>query len=214
MGTNQNIARLHTGELYQPGDPELMELQMQKLDLLYDYNQTRPHEGKRRTQILRELLAEAGEGCYIEPPFRANWGGVYMHLGKHVYANFNLTVVDDEAIFIGDNTMLGPNVTIITGTHPVAPELRGENPLQYNLPVHIGTNCWIGAGAVIMPGVTIGDRTVIGGGSVVTRDIPADVVATGSPCRVVRAIGESDRTCYYRDRRIDWDEALRIKQLP
>ena len=109
--------------------------------------------------------------------------------------------MDDTEIFIGDDTMIGPNVTIATAGHPVLPELRQEG-LQYNLPVHIGKNVWIGAAAVILPGVTIGDNTVIGAGSVVTKDIPADVVAVGNPCRILREIGEKDRIYYYRDRKI------------
>ena len=208
---NQNIERLQTGELYNPADPELMAMQSQKLELLYDYNMTRPSQMERRIEILRGLLAEMGEGSYIEPSFRANWGGRFMHLGKHVYINMNLTLVDDDHIYIGDNSMFGPNVTVITGTHPVSPELRGENPLQYNLPVHIGTNCWIAAGVTILPGVTIGDNTVIGAGSVVTRDIPANVVAMGTPCRVIRKIDDNDRTYYYREREIDRDMAAFLR---
>lgn len=127
-----------------------------------------------------------------------------MHLGKNVYANFSLTLVDDTHIYIGDCTMLGPNVTIATAGHPILPELR-EKGLQYNLPVHIGRNCWIGAGAIIMPGVTIGDNSVIGAGSVVTKDIPANVVAVGNPCRVMRPIGDKDREYYWRDKKINWD---------
>ena len=190
MSDTNNLEKLHAGELYDPADPDILALQSQKLDLLYDYNMTRPSEGGKRSEILRELLAEAGEGCYIEPPFKANWGGAFLHLGKHVYVNFGLTIVDDEHIYIGDNSMVGPNVIIITGTHPVDPSQRGELPLQYNLPVTIGTNCWIGAGAIIMPGVTIGDNSVVGAGSIVTHDIPANVVAVGNPCRVIRDLSQ------------------------
>ncbi|MDE6219494.1 MAG: sugar O-acetyltransferase, partial [Lachnospiraceae bacterium] len=121
------------------------------------------------------------------------------------YANYGLTCVDDTHIYIGDYTMLGPNVTIATAGHPILPELR-QRGLQYNMPVHIGQNCWIGAGAVIMPGVTIGDNVVIGAGSVVTKDIPSDVVAVGNPCRIMREVGERDRKYYFRDREINWDE--------
>ena len=113
--------------------------------------------------------------------------------------------MDDTHIYVGDHTMIGPNVTIATGGHPVLPALR-ERGMQYNMPVRIGKNCWIGAGSLIMPGVTIGDNSVIGAGSVVTRDIPANVVAVGNPCRVMREIGERDREFYYRDRKIDWGE--------
>ena len=140
---------------------------------------------------------------YIEAPFYANWGGHHCHFGSNVYANYCLTCVDDTHIYVGDYTMFGPNVTIATAGHPILPELR-EQVYQYNMPVHIGRNCWIGAGAVIMPGVSIGDNTVIGAGSVVTKDIPANVVAVGNPCRVMREINEHDREFYFKDRRIEW----------
>ena len=192
---------LHSGELYDPSDGEIMEVQLQCLEKLYDYNQTRPGEGARRQALLREMFAEIGEGCYIEPPLHANWGGRFVHFGKYVYANFGLTLVDDTHIYVGDCCMFGPNVVIATAGHPVLPELR-ERGLQYNAPVRIGRNCWIGAGALIMPGVSIGDNAVIGAGSVVTRDVPANVVAAGNPCRVLRPVGERDRQFYFRDRAI------------
>jgi len=197
--------KLHTGELYLPDDNEIMKEQSACMELLYDFNATRPSEVEKRIALLKKMFAEIGEGCWIEPPFRANWGGHNVHFGSHVYANFNLTLVDDTHIYVGDHTMIGPNVTIATGGHPVLPALR-ERGMQYNMPVRIGKNCWIGAGALIMPGVTIGDNSVIGAGSVVTRDIPANVVAVGNPCRVMREIGERDREFYYRDRKIDWGE--------
>lgn len=195
--------KMHTGELYLPTDPEIAAEQVLCLDRLYDYNQTRPTEAALRRHLLHELFAEIGDGCYIEPPFHANWGGRHVHFGKNVYANFNLTMVDDTDIYVGDCTMFGPNVTVATAGHPILPELRAQ-AYQYNFPVRIGKNCWIGAGAMILPGVTIGDNTVIGAGSVVNRDIPSNVVAVGNPCRVLREIGEHDRECYFRNRKIDW----------
>lgn len=199
--------KIHSQEMYLPGDPEILKEQFSYMEKLYEFNATRPGEGKRRSTLLHEMLADAGEGCYIEPPFHANWAGHHVHFGKGVYANFNLTVVDDTHIYVGDYTMFGPNVTIATGGHPILPELR-QKGYQYNAPVHIGKNCWIGANATIMPGVTIGDNTVIGAGSVVTRDIPANVVAVGVPCRVMREIGEKDREVYFRDKKINWDEVV------
>ena len=197
--------KMHSGELYLPGDPEIMEEQMACLERLYDFNMTRPSEMEKRSVLLKEMFAEIGEGCYIEPPLHANWAGKHVHFGKAVYANFNLTLVDDTHIYVGDYTMLGPNVTIATGGHPILPELR-EKAYQYNAPVRIGRNCWLGAGVIVAPGVTIGDNTVIGAGSVVTKDIPGNVVAVGVPCRVVRPIGERDREYYFKDRKIDWSE--------
>lgn len=198
------MEKLHSGELYFPGDASVLEQQFQCLERLYAFNQTRPSEMELRGRLLQEMFAEIGEGCYIEPPLHANFGGRHVHFGKGVYANFNLTLVDDTHIYVGDFTMIGPNVTIATAGHPLLPELR-EKGYQYNLPVHIGRNCWIGAGAILLPGVTIGENTVVGAGSVVTKDLPAGVVAVGNPCRVLRPIGERDRTFYYKDRRIDWE---------
>ena len=196
--------RLHTGEIYLPGDDEILEEQFQCQEKLYDYNQTRPSEGEKRSKLLKEMFAEIGDGCYIEPPLRANWGGHFVHFGKNIYANFNLTLVDDTHIYVGDATMFGPNVTIATAGHPILPELR-EQAYQYNMPVRIGKNCWLGAGVIVMPGVTMGDNTVIGAGSIVTKDIPANVVAVGNPCRVMREIGEHDREYYFKERRIEYE---------
>ena len=192
---------LHSGALYYPLAGEITGEQTRCLEKLYDYNHTRPGEGARREAMLRDMFAAFGEGSYIEPPLHANWGGRFVSFGKNVYANFGLTLVDDTYIHVGDNCMFGPNVVIATAGHPILPALR-EQGLQYNAPVRIGKNCWIGAGALVMPGVTIGENSVIGAGSVVTRDIPANVVAAGNPCRVLRPVGERDRQFYFRDRAV------------
>lgn len=193
--------KMFSGELYLPSDEQLMVEQNICLNRLYDFNQTRPTELEKRTQMLSEMFAEFGEGCYIEPPFHANWGGAHCHFGKYIYANFNLTLVDDTHIYVGDYTQFGPNVVIATAGHPILPELRKKG-YQYNAPVHIGKNCWIGAGAVIVPGVTIGDNTVIGAGSVVTKDIPSNVVAVGNPCKILREVNDHDREYYFKDKKI------------
>ena len=200
---SQMKERMHTGDLYLSGDQEIMEWQTKCLDRLYDFNMTRPTEGKKRESMLKEMFAEIGEGCYIEPPFHANFGGAHVHFGKNIYANFNLTLVDDTHIYVGDYTMFGPNVTVATAGHPILPELR-EKMYQYNFPVHIGKNCWIGAGVVIVPGITIGDNVVIGAGSVVTKDLPSNVVAVGNPCRVLREVNERDKKYYFEDRKIEF----------
>lgn len=194
--------KLHTTELYLPDDDEIMTEQMLCLEKLYDYNATRPLEAEKREKMLKDMFAEIGEECYIEPPLHANWGGKHVHFGNRVYANFNLTLVDDTHIYVGDCTMFGPNVTVATAGHPILPELR-EQAYQYNAAVHIGRNCWIGAGSVIVPGITIGDNVVIGAGSVVTKDLPDNVVAVGNPCRVLREISEHDREYYFKDKKID-----------
>ncbi len=196
-----NRDQLHTGELYLPMDPSILEEQLACLDRLYTFNQTRPTELERRQALLREMFAEVGENCYIEPPLHTNFGGRHVHFGRQVYANFNLTLVDDTHIYVGDCTMFGPNVVVATAGHPILPELR-EQGYQFNMPVHIGRNCWLGAGVIVLPGVTIGDNVVVGAGSVVTKDLPDNVVAVGNPCRVLREVGERDRQFYYRDRRI------------
>jgi galactoside O-acetyltransferase len=194
--------KMHRTELYLPNDESIMEAQTRCLDRLYDYNMTRPTESAKREAMLSEMFAEIGEGCYIEPPLHANHAGAHVHFGKYVYANFNLTLVDDTHIYVGDYTMFGPNVVVATAGHPILPRLRRKQ-YQYNAPVRIGSNCWIGAGAVILPGVTIGENTVIGAGSVVTRDIPANVVAVGNPCKVLRPIGQRDEEAYFQGRKID-----------
>ena len=204
----ENKDRMFTGDLYLPNDAAITEEQNACLELLYTFNQTRPSEQEKRNQLLKQMFAEIGENCYIEPPFHANFGGKHVHFGKNVYANFNLTMVDDGHIYVGDYTMFAPGVIVATAGHPILPELR-ETVYQYNMPVHIGKNCWIGAGAIILPGVTIGDQVVVGAGSVVTKDLPSNVVAVGNPCRVVREVSEHDRDYYFKNRKIDWDTLQR-----
>ncbi len=193
--------KLHTGDLYLPNDDEIVKIQQECLYKLYLYNKTSPLEMEKRESLLKEMFAEIGENCYIEPPFHSNFGAAHVHFGNNVYANFNLTCVDDTHIYIGSNTMLGPNVTLATAAHPILPSLR-EKAYQFNMPIYIGKNCWIGAGVIVLPGVSIGNNTVIGAGSIVTKDIPENVVAFGNPCKVVRAINEHDEIYYYKDRKI------------
>lgn len=193
--------KMKSGEVYFCTDEALMKEQTACLEKLYDFNATRPSEGEKRAALLKELLAEVGENCYVEPPLHANWG-CHTHFGKNVYANFNLTLVDDIDIFVGDSVMFGPNVTVATAGHPIDPALRLKVG-QFNIPVRIGNNVWIGANSVILPGITIGDNSVIGAGSIVTKDIPENVVAVGNPCRVLRPISERDKEYYYKDRKIN-----------
>lgn len=197
-----NLERMAKGLLYDPTTNDVMDYQLSLLDKMVEYNNTLPREQERRQKLLKEMFGSVGKGCYIEAPFHANWGGKHVFLGDYVYANFNLTLVDDANIYIGNNVMFAPGVIVATAGHPVNPTLR-EKGYQYNKEVRIGNNVWIGANATILPGVTIGDNTVIGAGAVVSRDIPANVVAMGVPCKVVREIGEHDKEYFFRNEKID-----------
>ncbi len=199
--------RMHTGELYLPGDEEIMTEQTKCLDRLYDFNHMKPSQYNERFALMKEMFPEVGEGTYIESPFYSNFGGKHVHLGKFVYFNFGCTCVDDTHIYIGDNTMFGPNCVLATAGHPLLPELRKKG-YQYNFPIHIGKNCWFGAGVIVTPGVTIGDNVVIGAGSVVNKDIPSNSIAVGSPCKVVREVNDHDKEYYFKDRKIDYDEII------
>ncbi len=199
-----NYERMEKGLIYDPADEEIMDEQVPWQEKLWAFNQLKPSEYDKKQQYMREVFAECGENCYIELPFRANWGGRHLHFGSGIYANSNLTLVDDGHIYVGDKVMFGPNVTIATANHPIDPELRSRG-LQYNKDVYIGENAWIGAGAVIVPGVHIGKNTVIGAGSIVTKDIPDHVIAVGNPCRVMREVSDRDKEFFYKNERIDWD---------
>ena len=198
MSLKEIFEKMHSGEIYDPGEPELVEYQEAKIEKVNQYNSTpaTPEGLKLRERMLTEMFAEIGENSYVEPPFHSNFGASHVHVGKMFYSNFNLTLVDDTHIYIGDNVMFAPNVVIVTAAHPINPDLR-RYALQYNQPVHIGNNVWLGTGVMVMPGVTIGDNSVIGAGSVVTKDIPANVVAFGTPCRVIRPISEKDYKTYF-----------------
>lgn len=196
MTTEEAMKRMKDGRIYCCSDEEISRIQLQCLDLQQEYNSTRPSDMERRKSLLERMFASFGENSYIEIPLHANWGGRNVHIGRNVYANFNLTLVDDADIYIDDSVMIGPSVVIATAAHPISPPMR-KRLAQYNLPVHICRNAWLGAGVMVMPGVTIGENSVIGAGSVVTKDIPANVVAYGSPCKVVRPITEADLK-YYR----------------
>ena len=193
--------KMKKGLLYDPGDEEIARMQLPYLDRLWEFNQLKPSQAREKEAYMKEVFAQCGEGCYIELPFHANFGGHHLHLGSYVYANFNLTLVDDGHIYIGDRVMIGPNVTIATASHPVDLELRGRN-LQFNKDVHIGDNVWIGSNAIILPGVTIGKNTVIGAGSIVTRDIPENVIALGNPCKVLREVSERDKEYFYKNEKV------------
>ena len=179
------------GKIYDPLDPEIQKEQFPFQDKLWEFNQLKPSDLEKKESYMKEVFAECGEGCYIELPFHANWRGHHVHFGSGIYVNSNMTMVDDAHIYVGDKVMFGPNVSVITASHPIEPELRARG-LQYNRDVHIGDNVWIGTGVIILPGVHIGKSSVIGAGSVVTKDVPDNVVAFGNPCRVIRRIEPQD----------------------
>ena len=188
MDLNKLNSILLSGDLYDPTVDEIMEYQLSRIEMVNDYNKIESSmEGlKKRSAQLKKMFRTYSNG-YIEPPFHANFGGLNVDIGRNVYVNFNLTLVDDGEITIGDYTMIGPNVTIITALHPESKELR-EKGLQYNKSVHIGKNVWIAANVTILPGVTIGDNSIIGANSLVTKDIPANVIAYGTPAKVIKPI--------------------------
>lgn len=209
--------RMKNGMLfYEHGHKDPVDIQQEKeleaerkhcKEVMYDYNNTRPSEDEKRLELLKGILGDCGDRVFIETPVHMSYGS-HVHLEESFYANFNLVLVDDTDIYIGDKTMIGPNVTVCTTGHPADPLYR-EMVAHYSLPIHIGKNVWIGANSVVLPGVTIGDNTVIGAGSIVTRDIPANVVAVGNPCRVMRELGERDREYYFRDLKVDFPYTMR-----
>jgi len=191
MDMINDMDMLHSQQLYNPTNDLIMAKQHESLELLEKFNALSVKDKKQRKDLMKQMFKSVGEGSHVEPPLRANWGGRFLSLGKNVYINFNLSLVDDTYISIGDGTLIGPNVTIATAIHPEDPKIR-KTGYQYNLPVTIGKNVWIGSGAIILPGVKIGDDSIIGAGSVVTKDIPNGVVAVGNPCRVLRQVRKDE----------------------
>jgi maltose O-acetyltransferase len=178
--------KMLAGELYDPLDAELAAARRRARDLCQALNNSRDEEEALRARILKELFGSAGESPWIQPPFYCDYG-TNITLGDKVFFNFNCVVLDVMAVKIGSYTMFGPNVQIYTATHPLDAAERRRG-LEFAKPITIGDDVWVGGSAVICPGVTIGSRAIIGAGSVVTRDIPADVFAAGNPCRVIRSI--------------------------
>lgn len=193
--------RMQNGQIYTDLEEGLPQERLYGKELVYDYNLTRPSEEDKRNEILKRLFGHVGKNIWIEPPLRVAYGN-RTYIGDNFYANFNLVLVDDINIFIGNNVMFAPNVIISTTGHPVHPDLR-KNGEQFSFPVKIEDNVWIGSNVVILPGVTIGENSVIGAGSVVTKDIPKNVVAVGNPCKVLRPITDRDRKYYYKDLKVD-----------
>ncbi len=179
--------KMLAGELYDPFDAELVLARERARDLCQDLNGTRERDQAERRAILEQLFGQGGNSVWMQPPFFCDYGSNIV-LGERVYFNFNCVVLDVCQVTIGDSTLLGPGVQIYAATHPLNAELRRKQ--EFGKPVEIGSDVWVGGGAIICPGVKIGSKTVIGAGSVVTKDIPAGVLAAGNPCRVIREITE------------------------
>jgi len=178
--------KMLAGELYDPLDQQLVVDRMRTRLLIKELNDSREDQTEERVRILKEMIPNAGEGLWLQPPFYCDYG-YNMVVGEKVFFNFNCVVLDVAEVKIGSRTLFGPNVQIYTATHPIDPVERASG-VEYAKPIIIGEDVWVGGSAVICPGVTIGDRCVIGAGSVVTKDIPDDVFAAGNPCRVIRSI--------------------------
>ena len=180
--------KMIAGDLYDPSDPELAAARERARNLCYALNQTRESEQEERRCVLRDLFGAGGDSVDLQPPFYCEYGS-NIYLGTRVFFNFNCVVLDVCEVRIGDHTLFGPGVQILPPLHPFNAQLRREK--EYGKPVVIGSDVWVGGGALILAGVRIGSRTVIGAGSVVTRDVPDEVFAAGNPCRVIRTIRES-----------------------
>lgn len=188
--------KMIAGKAYLAYGEELTSERMRAKELVYRFNNLPPAEQEEKNSILLRLFAELGEGFWIEAPFRCDYG-YNIHAGKNLYINYNCVILDCSPVTIGDNVMFGPNVSLFAAGHPVHPEPRTAG-WEYGRPITIGSRVWIGGNTVINPGVTIGENSVIGAGSVVTKDIPANVIAVGNPCRVLRPITEEDKQYYYK----------------
>lgn len=177
------------GELYDALDPELGRARERARDLCLDLNGTREREQEIRRHILTELFGSGGDSVWMQPPFYCDYGS-NIHLGQRIYFNFNCVVLDVCEVRIGDFTLFGPAVQIYTASHPMNAQLRRSQ--EFGKPITIGSDVWVGGASIICPGVNIGSRSVIGAGSVVTKNVPEGVFAAGNPCRIIREITEED----------------------
>lgn len=182
----------------------LSEERMENKKRIFRFNHLPPEDVKEQDLLIRKILGKTGDYVHIEAPFHCDYG-YNIEVGENFFANYNLTVLDVGKVRIGKNAQIAPNVSIYTAGHPVHPDTRNSG-YEYGIAVTIGDDVWIGGNVVILPGVTIGDRAVIGAGSVVTGNIPANAIAAGNPCKVIRMITEADRDYYYKDRRFDTDD--------
>jgi len=202
MKTEQE--KMLEGIPYKASDKELSMARLQAKELIFDFNQLRPKEIKQRKNIIKRLFEKTGVHFYIEPPFRCDYGK-NIRIGENFFANYNLVILDCAKVSIGDNVLFGPNVSLFTAGHPIHHEMR-EGDLEFAFPIRIGDNVWIGGNTVVNPGVEIGENSVIGSGSVVTKSIPANVIAAGNPCKIIRNITEEDKIFYAKGKRFETNE--------
>jgi len=193
--------KMLSGNPYFANGKELFLERQQAKELVFEFNNLPPKELKPRIEIIKKLFGKTEKGLYIEPPFRCDYG-YNISVGKNFYSNYNCTILDCAPVTIGDNVMFAPNVSIFTAGHPIHFEKRNSG-IEYAFPVSIGDNVWIGGNVVINPGISIGKNTVIGSGSVVTKDIPDNVIAAGNPCKIIRQITEEDKLYYFKKEKFD-----------
>lgn len=196
--------RMLAGLPYKAWLDGLMEERLENQKRVYRFNLLPPDAFEEQDALIKEILGKTGERVHIMPPFHCDYGR-NIEVGEDFFANYNLVILDVGKVKIGKNAQIAPNVAIYTAGHPIHPDSRNSG-YEYGIPVTIGDNVWLGGNVCIMPGVTIGDNAVIGAGSVVTKDIPSNVIAAGNPCRVIRPITEADRDYYYKDRKFDVDD--------
>ena len=198
--------KMEKGDLYDAAIPELIEQLLSTRDKIFELNHLRPSQLEEREKLIREIIGTTPEKFIIISPFFCDYGH-NIHLGKNFFANYNCVMLDEAPITIGDNVFIAPNVSFYTAGHPSDVERRNEW-LEYAWPITVGNNVWICGGVTITPGVTIGDNSIIAAGSVVTNDIPSNVIAGGNPCRVIRTITEKDKL-----RSFSWEEKKAKKQV-
>lgn len=192
--------KMLAGKPYLAFGEELSNERQHAKVLNYELNQLHPLDLEKRQDILKKLLGKTGETFYVEPPFRCDYG-YNIEIGENFYSNYNCTILDCAKVTIGNNVMFAPNVSLFTAGHPIHSEPRNEG-IEYAFPITIGDNVWIGGNVVVNPGVSIGENCVIGSGSVVTKDIPANSIAVGNPCRVIKEITDEDKAYYFKNLKI------------
>lgn len=198
---NEQKEKMLSGKPYLAFDEELLKERQYAKGLIFQFNSLHPAEIDKRNEIIRKIFGKIKGTFFIEPPFRCDYG-YNIEIGDNFYSNYNLIILDCARVLIGDNVMLGPNVGIYTAGHPLHHKTR-NTLYEFALPISIGDNVWIGGNVVINPNINIGNNTVIGSGSVITKDIPDNVIAVGNPCKVIREITKDDRAYYYKKMRFE-----------